>query len=232
MSESLGEFIGELILKPLPDGRRMQLVNPYAFKRPAGDTWRVPKKAIVDGASIPRPFWSVIGGPFEGRYRNASVIHDYYCDRRSKPWEQVHKVFYDGMLAAGVERRIAKLMYGAVYFGGPRWSDTVVHNAALSGARKRRATDLADGLDDAPTFGMARPPVAPEPPEPLATKPEILPAPKDFTPDELMSQLDEDLSLEEIERRADALRSEKGGAIAGKLDARTQQLTLQWKPGR
>src|SRR5712692_9140850 len=33
-------------------------------------------------ASIPRAFWSVIGGPLEGQYRNASVFHDVACDQK------------------------------------------------------------------------------------------------------------------------------------------------------
>jgi Protein of unknown function (DUF1353) len=43
----------------------------------------VPAGAIVGGASIPQVFWSIIGGPFEDKYREASVIHDYYCEQKS-----------------------------------------------------------------------------------------------------------------------------------------------------
>ena len=76
---------------------------------------------IVDGASIPEAFWSFIGGPFEGKYRNASVVHDFYCDTRTETWEDVHMVFYNGMRAAGVDPITAKIMYSAVYNFGPRW---------------------------------------------------------------------------------------------------------------
>jgi hypothetical protein len=75
----------------------------------------------VDGASIPKFAWSIIGGPFEGKYRDASVIHDVACVARSAPWEYVHLVFYYAMLASGVDKTTAKIMYAAVYHFGPRW---------------------------------------------------------------------------------------------------------------
>jgi hypothetical protein len=65
--------------------------------------------------------WSIAGGPFEGKYRNAAIIHDYYCVLQSRPWRDTHLVFYNAMRAADVEERQAKLMYGAVYYFGPRW---------------------------------------------------------------------------------------------------------------
>lgn len=109
----------------------MRLLEPYSFVDHDQKTWAVPQGAEVDGASIPQPLWSLIGGPFEGKYRNASVIHDFYCDLRSEPWRAVHRVFYSGMRASGVSESRAKLMYAAVYFGGPRWSDTTVRNVNL-----------------------------------------------------------------------------------------------------
>jgi uncharacterized protein DUF1353 len=57
------------------DGRLMTLVESFAYIDSSGRTWRVPSGVQVDGASIPQVFWSIIGGPFEGRYRNASIIH-------------------------------------------------------------------------------------------------------------------------------------------------------------
>jgi hypothetical protein len=76
----------------------------------------------VDGASIPRPLWSIIGAPFTGRYVEASVIHDHYCDTQARHWKAVHKVFLEGMLARGVDKLQAQLMYLAVYRFGPRWN--------------------------------------------------------------------------------------------------------------
>lgn len=132
MSEhELGRYTGELILKPLKDGRRMETVLDFGFLEADGLHWPVPRSTIVDGASIPQALWSLIGGPFEGKYRDASVVHDYYCSVRSADWQSVHLMFYRAMLVSGVAALRAKVMYAAVYFGGPRWSDIDVKNVRL-----------------------------------------------------------------------------------------------------
>lgn len=130
-SSAQGRYVGRIVWTPLSDGRLMELMESFGFVDPAGLEWPVPPGTRVDGASIPQPLWSVIGGPFTGQYRDASVVHDYYCDVRSRPWRAVHRVFYDAMLVSGVATARAKLMYSAVYFGGPRWSETASHNTQL-----------------------------------------------------------------------------------------------------
>ena len=128
---AFGRYMGRLILEPLRDGRLMRVIEPFGFLDPEQKRWPVPVGTKVDGASIPQPLWSLIGGPFEGKYRDASVVHDYYCDVRTVPWKAVHRVFYLGMRASGLSDQRAKLMYTAVYFAGPRWTDTAVENARL-----------------------------------------------------------------------------------------------------
>jgi hypothetical protein len=108
----------------LKDGRDMALLAPSVFHQTQGPrTWIAPVGTLTDGASIPAIFWSVIGGPFEGKYRDAAVNHDYECCVKQNPWEAVHRMFYYGMMARGVEFWRAKLMYFAVYFYGPRWPE-------------------------------------------------------------------------------------------------------------
>jgi hypothetical protein len=119
--EFFGTFHGDLITKALDDGRRLELTNPFSFSDPTGKLWSVPVGTVVDGASIPRIFFSVVGGPFDDKYRDASVIHDHFCDKKTEPWEKVHLVFYNGMRAKGVDSIKAKLMYAAVYNFGPKW---------------------------------------------------------------------------------------------------------------
>lgn len=129
--EPLGFYTGRVATEWLCDGRRMKLIEAFCFTDADGMPWPVPPETIVDGASIPRPLWSLIGGPFEGKYRASSVIHDYYCDVRTADWKAVHLVFYRGMLVSGVSWFTAKIMYTAVYYAGPRWNETVTHNANL-----------------------------------------------------------------------------------------------------
>src|SRR3954451_307848 len=46
--------------------------------------WKAPKGYRTDGASIPWPLWSFVGSPFTGRYVKAAIIHDVYCDLKSR----------------------------------------------------------------------------------------------------------------------------------------------------
>jgi len=118
---NFGQFQGELIVKVLQDGRNMKLLQPYEFVDSDGLRWSVPSGYETDGASIPQFAWTAVGGPFEGLYRNAAVIHDAYCDSREREWRNVHRMFYYAMLANGVPQGKAKAMYAAVYHRGPRW---------------------------------------------------------------------------------------------------------------
>ena len=118
-------FIGKVVAEWSNDGRNMKLLQDFTYVDPNGSFWKTPKGTIVDGASIPKIFWTTIGGPFEGKYRNASVVHDYYCQKPyTSTWKKVHKMFYDACITGGVSKTKAKVMYAAVYAGGPRW-DTI-----------------------------------------------------------------------------------------------------------
>jgi Protein of unknown function (DUF1353) len=125
------KFEGRPVITFLPDGRRVKTVEPFAFIDAASQRWDVPAGATVDGASIPRALWTLLGGPFEGKYRDASIIHDWYCDLRCRPWQSTHLAFYEAMRASDVPTSQAKLLYAGVYFGGPRWSKTVEENVNL-----------------------------------------------------------------------------------------------------
>lgn len=116
-----GHYVGTVQAEWLPDGRGMRLIAPLTFVDPLGSNWLAPSGSVVDGASIPRFAWSITGGPFEGKYRDASVIHDVACAEKKRPWPKVHQVFYDAMVASGVDGTAAKVMYAAVFHFGPRW---------------------------------------------------------------------------------------------------------------
>ena len=118
---SFGRFIGEVRTRWLEDGRKMELLDSMAYIDQHGGSWDAPKGSIIDGASIPQFAWSVVGGPYDHKYRNASVIHDVACDRKARRWEDVHEAFYNAMRASGVELARARVMYAAVYHFGPRW---------------------------------------------------------------------------------------------------------------
>lgn len=187
-----GYFDGDVVVrwtfgKSIP-ARGMQLLEKFAYIDATAKRWEAQKGYIVDGASIPRIFWTLVGSPFVGRYRRASVVHDYYCTVKTEPWEDVHEMFYNACRAGGVPEGKAKLLYAAVYARGPRWPEptrTVTRRAA-----KKKAAAKVRLKASTPT-------------------PEFLTSP----PKEDQPQLQEFLdwaeenspSLEEIKTRADAI---------------------------
>lgn len=120
-----GDFKGYVDLRLLDDGRKALVLADFQYIDPTQMVWDAPAGIEVDGASIPRVFWTFIGGPFEGRYRNASVVHDWACDQRNRKntWQRVHQMFYLASRRGGVSELGAKILYGAVYHYGPRWDN-------------------------------------------------------------------------------------------------------------
>jgi hypothetical protein len=119
-SNAYGHFIGgNPKTEWLTNGRTMRLLEDFAS--PDQRIWSSPKDSIVDGASIPRVFWSFIGGPLEGKYRNASIIHDVACIEKRMPADSVHRMFYFACRCGGAPEAQAKAMYFAVAHFGPKW---------------------------------------------------------------------------------------------------------------
>jgi Protein of unknown function (DUF1353) len=105
----------------LDNGSDIELIDRMVFIDINCEPWVVPAGAIVNGASIPRFLWRVIGSPLTGKYRNASILHDYYCVIRNRPSPQVHAMFYDKMREDGVAPMKAFAMWLAVRLFGPRF---------------------------------------------------------------------------------------------------------------
>lgn len=99
----------------------MRLTQDFVFIDSASRPWLAEKDTIVNGASIPSILWSVIGSPFTGKYRNASIVHDAECVKMRVPSADVHRMFYDACLAGGVSKNEAKMLYWAVANHGPQW---------------------------------------------------------------------------------------------------------------
>lgn len=120
-----GAFKGQLkvlFVEPKgPEDRNVQLLEPFGYRDSRGVDWDVPKGFLSDGASIPWSLWGFIGGPFDGPYRDAAVIHDYFCDMKSRTWEDVHAMFLEAALRRGVPESTAQTMYAGILYGGPRW---------------------------------------------------------------------------------------------------------------
>jgi hypothetical protein len=99
----------------------MILVTELRYTDPKGEVWVAPAGSVTDGASIPRYLWSLMGGPFEGQYRNASVLHDAAYEKKNRPWQDCDRMFYYAMRCSGVNAVEAKTMFYAVYKFAHHW---------------------------------------------------------------------------------------------------------------
>lgn len=107
-----------------------ETVENLDFIDSTSKNWAAPAATLTDGASIPAAFIQVIGDPTSREFINAATIHDAYCGSGNEehayyhaaPWPKVHRMFYDALRVGGTPKVKAKIMYAAVYLGGPRWS--------------------------------------------------------------------------------------------------------------
>jgi len=103
------------------DSRGMILMHTLEFTCSKGMLWTARTGDHIDGASIPRLLWRVVGSPYSGKYRIASIIHDVYCDSKIRPSPEVHRVFYEMMIASGLSKSKSWIMWLAVRVFGPRF---------------------------------------------------------------------------------------------------------------
>lgn len=126
-SLSNNQFTGvvqaEFIVPAKPDDnfRDMKLLAPFAFKDPRGVVWEVPTGYVTNGASVPWGLWNIVGGPYDGPYRDAAVLHDYYTDNKVRTWEDTHRMYYEAAIARGVSENRASIMYAGLLVGADRW---------------------------------------------------------------------------------------------------------------
>lgn len=121
--KNVGRFVGNVDARWLDNNaREMMLLSDFTYIDPTGFHWVAQKGTIINGASIPSIFWPIVGSPFNGRYRFASVIHDAYCLYQTQTSNQTHYAFYLMMLAEGFSPSRARAFYNAVYWFCPlKW---------------------------------------------------------------------------------------------------------------
>ncbi|MGI9089131.1 MAG: DUF1353 domain-containing protein [Chthoniobacterales bacterium] len=139
-----GHFSGPIETRWENDGLNMVLLQELRYTDPYGEVWVAPAGSRVNGASIPRAFWSLIGGPFEGKYRNASVLHDVAYEKQARSWEAADLMFYNAMRCSGVGVVTAKTMYYALRRHGRHWQ----HRQALPVATGRPTAVKPAELDE------------------------------------------------------------------------------------
>lgn len=75
------------------DISKKKLINDFAVIDKRGVQWFVPEGYITDGASIPDSLEPLIGDPFSGVTTSATVIHDYYCEVKTRSQKDTHRIF-------------------------------------------------------------------------------------------------------------------------------------------
>jgi hypothetical protein len=116
--------------------RNMKLLEDFWYIDPAGRRWDAPAGSEVNGASIPPPLWSVVGSPYTGEYRRASVVHDVACDDPTVDRRDADRMFYYACLAGGCTKTQARLLYTGVRIGAwvpsiPVWEGVAVDRVVM-----------------------------------------------------------------------------------------------------
>lgn len=148
----------KLTQDPVKLATRRALFYPMAdeldFVDGKADVWQAPKGTLTDGASIPRVFVKIVGNPTSKQFAQAAAIHDAYCGignengakYHTRPWPQVHRMFYDALRVGGTPEYKAKVMFAAVWLGGPRWGDWDRGLLDVSGGEKQKILLQAQDL--------------------------------------------------------------------------------------
>ena len=141
-SNKWGHYSGYVEARWENDGRTMTLLSELRYTDPQGVLWIAPASSVVDGASIPRSLWSLMGGPFEGKYRNASVLHDVAYDQKNRPHEVCDRTFYNAMRCSGVGAVDAGMMYYTLRKFGRHWKAPKAEPVKVGGEVVARAEEV------------------------------------------------------------------------------------------
>lgn len=125
--------------EPNKPDRIMVLLDGFTFTDPKGKLWSAPEGAEIDGASIPRALWTVVGSPYTGDYRRASIVHDIAggAAQGDAAHRKADKMFYHACRAGGCSVREAIILYLGVRIGSilnkvAIWSDPSVSDGEAS----------------------------------------------------------------------------------------------------
>lgn len=146
-----GEFSGEpesiWLTEEGTQDRSMKLLREFVFHDKSAKKWSAPIGSVVDGASIPRALWTIVGSPFTGDYRRASVVHDVACveaggDKKKR--RAADRMFFHACRAGGCSIWQSIILYLGVRVGSaaaavPSWHAAMA--TETTGPRIRRTDD-------------------------------------------------------------------------------------------
>jgi hypothetical protein len=146
-----GHFSGDpktLWLTEVGQDRNMRLLERFVFTDPDNKEWVAPLDAIIDGASIPRALWTIVGSPYTGDYRRASIVHDVACANAggdAAARRKADRMIYHACIAGGCSVEQATVIYLGVRIGAlasttPQWTASL----AVSESGPRVATTATE----------------------------------------------------------------------------------------
>jgi hypothetical protein len=114
------QFNGDVILEELNNGF-WKLQDDFSYEN---DFIKVSVKSgfTTDGASIPRPFWSIIGNPLEDDLLKPAIIHDGLYALKLLKREESDKLLKEMLLFNGTSKvKTYLICYLVRLFGGMHW---------------------------------------------------------------------------------------------------------------
>lgn len=154
MTDRRDEFSGDpatrwVTSEGRPD-RQMAVLEEFVYWDRDGTAWSAPPGVEVNGASIPRPLWAIVGSPFTGDYRRASIVHDVACASDPPPpaRKAADRMYYFACLRGGCSKWEATRHYIGVRIGAwiPSvrfWKAYDARHATTALAFERQAADAS-----------------------------------------------------------------------------------------
>jgi len=153
-ADDFGAFSGEPKTHWVGTGaganRKMELLETFTYLDPDGKTWEAAMPRRVDGASIPRALWTIVGSPYTGCYRKASVVHDTACEDATTKQERkkADKMYYRACRCGGCSRGEAIIQYLGVRIGAwlpnvDMWQLASKKRTGRAAERRRTAADYS-----------------------------------------------------------------------------------------
>lgn len=116
-----GSFVGATIVDFEENGHGVRLRRDLVYHDTQGRLWSAPEGTICRGECLPPGVWNLLGPPFFGPHREASIIHEHYCRMRAGVASDVHQMFYEACRAGGVAEPVARLALRELRLHGPGW---------------------------------------------------------------------------------------------------------------
>jgi hypothetical protein len=115
-------FFGSIRFRQKEDGYAVETLEKFGFKDSKGVSWEVPAGETISGEAVPRALWSLVGAPLSGDLIASNALLEYYSRQRTRPPEQVVRMYYESLLKSGVSDAQAKLLAQTVSGLLPRWT--------------------------------------------------------------------------------------------------------------